>query len=67
MAELTFIADRTIPGLSARDLVRRAADAVVAATGGLGTSSSRESAYRQAFNGWDRRLLQDIGVDRGGC
>ena len=67
MAELTFIADRTIPGLSARDLVRRAADAIVAATSGLGSSPARESAYRQAFNGCDRRLLQDIGIDRGGC
>ena len=67
MADLTFIADRTIPGLSARDLVRRAADAIVAATSGFGSSPARESAYRQAFKGCDRRLLQDIGVDRGGC
>jgi len=67
MADLTFIADRTMPGLSASDLVRRAADAIVAATSGLGTSPARESAYRQAFSGCDRRLLQDIGIDRGGC
>ena len=67
MADLTFIADRSIPGLSARDLIRRAADALGAATSGLGTSPARESAYRQAFNGYDRRLLQDIGIDRGGC
>ncbi len=66
MAELNFLADRTIPGLSARDLVRRTADAIAAASG-LGTSPARESAYRQAFNGYDRRLLQDIGIDRGGC
>ncbi len=67
MADLTFIADRTIPGLSARDLVRRAADAIIAATSGIGTSAARESAYRRAFTGCDRRLLQDIGIDRGGC
>lgn len=67
MADLTFIADRTMPGLSASDLVRRAADAIVAATSGFGASPARESAYRQAFSGCDRRLLQDIGIDRGGC
>lgn len=67
MADPTFVADRTIPGLSARDLVRRTADAIAAATTGLGTSPAREVAYRQAFNGYDRRLLQDIGIDRGGC
>ncbi len=67
MADLTFIADRTIPGLSARDLVRRAADAIIAATSGIGISTARESAYRRAFNGCDRRLLRDIGIDRGCC
>lgn len=66
MADPTFIADRTIPGLSARDLVRRATDALAAASG-HGGAPVRESAYRQAFNGYDRRLLQDIGIDRGGC
>ena len=67
MADLTFIADRSIPGLSARDLIRRAADALAAAASGLGSSPARENAYRQAFHGYDRRLLQDIGIDRGGC
>ena len=67
MADLNFLADRSIPGLSARDLVRRTADAIAAAASGIGTSPARETAYRQAFNGYDRRLLQDIGIDRGGC
>ena len=41
MADPTFVADRTIPGLSARDLVLRTADAIAAAATGLGTSPAR--------------------------
>lgn len=63
MADFAFVADRTIPGLSARDLARRAADAITVAFGG----SDRQADLRQAFRGTDRRLLQDIGIDRRSC
>lgn len=60
MADYNFVADQTIPGLSARDLARQASDAI-------GISSDRQSAFRKAFRGFDRRALQDIGIDREGC
>lgn len=63
MADFAFIADRTIPGLSARDLARRAADAIAIAFGG----TEGPSELRRAFRGSDRRMLQDIGIDRGCC
>lgn len=63
MADFAFVADRTIPGLSARDLARRAADAITMAFGG----SEGQAEVRRAFRGSDRRLLQDIGIDRRSC
>ena len=70
MANSRFIADRTMPGLSARDLARRAADAIAFAYGGFAAGPAETHghfAYRQAFTDLDRRMLRDLGVDRGSC
>ncbi len=60
MATIIFTADNTIPGQSAVDLVRRAADAIV-------TRAFRSADVRRAFRGLDRHQLQDLGLDRGAC
>ncbi len=60
MATIIFTADNTIPGQSAADLVRRAADSIV-------TRAFRSVDVRRAFRGLDRHQLQDLGLDRGAC
>ena len=60
MANILFVADNTIPGQSAVELVRRATDAIVSRV-------TRTSGDRHAFRGFDRRQLQDLGLDRGAC
>ncbi len=59
MAFFTFVADSTIPGLSAKDLARRASDSI--------TTAKSSTAQRQAFSGANRALLRDLGLDRGAC
>ncbi len=60
MADIAFTADATMPGLSGRDLARRA----LALFGARGTpsESKRETALR-SLAGLDRRTLRDIGLD----
>lgn len=62
MANDIFLADTSIPGQSAADLTRRAADAI----SGL-LSPLRGRATRTAFRSADRHLLQDLGLDRSAC
>ena len=62
MANDIFLADTSIPGQSAADLRSRAADRIA----GL-LAPFRGNAYRSAFRGADRKLLQDLGLDRGAC
>ena len=60
--------DPTIPGLSGRDLVGRAAQAIdptVAGLGGLLASMRRGFAIRRALADLDRHQLRDLGIDRG--
>lgn len=54
MSNHAFVADITIPGLSASEIFRRAARSVVS----FGKAKS-------ATTGIDARLLRDIGLDRG--
>lgn len=65
MANLAFIADNTIPGLSAAELRHYAVNSVE-----LGSQSSessrRQRALREGLRGLDARTLRDIGLDRGG-
>lgn len=65
MASLAFVADNTIPGLSAAELTRRAVNAVE-----LGNEGSenyrRQRALREGLRSLDARQLRDIGLDRGG-
>ena len=63
MANILFVADNTIPGQSAVDLFRRAADAV---TQGL-TGQNRDYRMRSGLRGLDREMLRDLGLDRGAC
>lgn len=58
MANTIFLADNTIPGQSALDLRRRAADAI---------DGSRNLDLRSAFRGTDRSVLRDLGLDRAAC
>lgn len=60
MANFFFVADNTIPGQSAAELVRRAADSIF-------TGVARSGADRRALRGLDRQQLQDLGLDRGAC
>ena len=60
MANVLFVADNTIPGQSAVELVRRATDSIV-------TRFNWSIVDRRAFRGLDRRQLQDLGLDRGAC
>ena len=60
--------DPTIPGLSGRDLVESAAQAIdprVAGLGGVLASVHRGFAIRRALANLDRHQLRDIGFDRG--
>lgn len=59
MANTIFIADSTMPGLGAAELVRRAIDGIY--TGAAGPV--RDKQWRRALRGLDRSLLRDIGVD----
>ena len=61
MAFNIFLADNTIPGLSAKDLVRRASDSI--SVGRRQVSS----ADRRAFATLDRSQLRDLGLDRDAC
>ncbi len=61
MSTFAFIADVTIPGLSASDLARSNAGR---ADDGRG---SRLSTLRRALRGTDARLLRDMGIDRESC
>ncbi len=60
MTIFAFVADTTIPGLSAKDLARRASDQIAAV-------SPKSSAQRRAFARYDREILRDVGLDRGAC
>ena len=58
MANTIFLADNTIPGQSAVDLRRRAADAI---------DGRRSFDLRNAFRSLDRSVLRDLGLDRAAC
>ena len=58
----------TIPGLSGRDLLRRATHAVQATCARAGRASATarsDFAIRKALAHLDRRQLRDLGLDRG--
>lgn len=57
--------DPTIPGLSVRDLASRAADAVLAPSGGNGKGRHRYYVIRHDLAGLDQEMLRDLGLDRG--
>ena len=65
MTSTVFTADRTIPGLSASDLVRRASDGL---SGFLSSFSQeargarREAEIARDLKGLDARQLRDIGL-----
>lgn len=63
MANFLFLADTTIPGQSAVDLFRRAADSVAQ---GL-TGQDHDYRMRSGLRGLDREMLRDLGIDRGAC
>lgn len=60
MSMSVFIADVTIPGLSASDMTRLSGRS----NGGL---DGRLSTLRRALRGTDLRLLRDLGLDRETC
>lgn len=69
MISIAFTADRTIPGLSASDLVRRASDGLSGFLSGFGREA--RSARREAeianeiardLKGLDAHQLRDIGL-----
>ncbi len=69
MANLAFVADNTIPGLSAAELTRRAVNAVELSCMGLASCVSaarHQRALREGLRGLDARQLRDIGLDRSG-
>ena len=69
MAMTTHV-DVTIPGLSSRDLVRRACYAIqqtYTALTSARASLRRDLALREALGDLDTHLLRDIGVDRSAC
>lgn len=58
--------DPTMPGLSVRDLTRRAIDAVGGLAGnGNGTKRNRDYVIRHDLARLDREALLDLGLDRG--
>ncbi|MEX0759775.1 MAG: hypothetical protein WD100_09355 [Tistlia sp.] len=61
MADNTFTADATMPGLSGRDLGRRALGLFAR---GEDASEDRRERVLRALAGLDRRALQDLGLDR---
>ena len=60
MSMSVFIADVTIPGLSASDMTRLTGRSE-------GGTSSRLNAMRRALRGTDLRILRDLGLDRETC
>ena len=64
MANYSFVADCTIPGLGASDLHRLSDHAGF----GLDAAVGRQLvAFRRAFHGIGDRGLRDLGLDRGSC
>ena len=69
MANLAFVADNTIPGLSAAELTRRAVNAVELggqSLAGSNDNARRQRALRDGLRGLDAHQLRDIGLDRRG-
>lgn len=68
MTDLTIhFVDPTIPGLSGRDLIAKAVEAVRATAtvfGGHTNVTHRDHVVRQDLARLDRRLLRDIGIDQ---
>lgn len=59
--------DPTIPGISGRDLIEPAIKSAQAFFGEAGNAyreSRKDFALRKGLSRLDRRLLQDIGIDR---
>ena len=61
MTRFAFVADVTIPGLSASDMTRLTSGR---ADDGHG---SRLNTMRRALRGTDLRMLRDFGIDRETC
>ncbi len=64
MTSIAFTADRTIPGLSASDLVRRASDGLSDFISGVSQEirgARREAEIAKALKGLDAHQLRDIG------
>lgn len=69
MAKVAFIADNTIPGLSAAELTHRAVNAVELSCQGFAScvdNARRQRALRKSLRGLDARQLRDIELDRSG-
>lgn len=66
MRTVVNVIDPTIPGLSIRDLVTRAADALQSSLAGENSFASRHAdlAFRRALARVDSETLKDIGLDR---
>ena len=65
MTSIAFTADRTIPGLSASDLVRRASDGLCDFLSPFGQefrAARREADIARDLKGLDERQLRDIGL-----
>ncbi len=65
MTSIAFTADRTIPGLSASDLVRRASDGLsgfLSSFGPEARNARREAEIARDLKGLDARQLRDIGL-----
>lgn len=70
MANSSFVADNTIPGLGASDLIRRAATVFTSTYGSLASEMAKARRERQiarALRGLDAHILRDIGMDRNAC
>lgn len=65
MSSIAYTADRTIPGLSASDLVRRASDGLsgfLSSFSQEARSARREAEIARDLKGLDARQLRDIGL-----
>lgn len=70
MANTIFVADNTMPGQAAVDLLRPAADAIVAgafASTRTISGMARDYKMRQQLRTVDRAILRDLGLDRSAC
>ncbi len=71
MARLLSLADRgVVPGLASVTLIRRAAAALRDFRADLAegiVASRRDHQLRRLRRNMDRRLLQDLGLDRDRC